>query len=247
MSDQAAELLRQWVMAQAGEHADWVSQSLETIAKGGPERDLHIFLGLAPRKLGKADLNLSDEDLKAADQARSGWSPEGWSVDGAARVLALLKSAGNRAFSDRFKDLRRTADMAELIAFYRGLPLYPDPETLHFEVGEGLRSNIRAVFEAIAHNNPYPRDHFDEHRWNHMILKALFVDSQLTPILGLRERANPELARILVDYAQERWAAGRPVTDELWIPVKPFRNDPSIKTALDEALASGKLTEEVLL
>jgi len=49
-----------------------------------------------------------------------------------------------------------------------------------------------------------------------MILKALFIDSQLWPIQGLDERANPELALILCDYAHERWAAGRAVTPELW-------------------------------
>lgn len=246
MGHTPAELLRTWVLAQASDQADWVSDSLTKLAEGAPERDLHIFLGLAPRRLGKVDLALTEADIAAANAARPGWSPEGWSIDGAARVLALLTSAGNRAFVDRFKDLRRTADMAELIAFYRGLPLYPDPDTLHFEVGEGLRSNIKAVFEAIAHNNPYPRDHFDEHRWNHMILKALFVDSTLSPITGLRERANPELARILVDYAQERWAAGRPVTPELWIPVIPFRNDTPVKDMLDDAIAQGHLTAEAL-
>lgn len=240
------DLLHQWVVAQTGEEEAWVNQSLEAIGKGGPERDLHIFLGLAPRRLGKTDLSLSQADLDAANAAHSGWTPTGWSIDGAARVLALLFSAGNRAFADRFKDLRRTADMSELIALYRGLPLYPEPTKLEFEVGEGLRSNIKAVFEAIAHHNPYPRDHFDEHRWNHMILKALFVDSQLSPIIGLEERANPELARILVDYAQERWAAGRPVTDELWIPVRPFRDDPAIKSKIDDAIADGHLTEETL-
>jgi len=240
------ELLDQWVTAQAGDQATWITQSIDTIAKGGSEKDLHIFLGLAPRRLGKADLALSEADLATADAARPGWMPAGWSIDGAARVLALMSSAGNRAFADRFKDLRRTADMAELIALYRGLPLYPNPETLEFEVGEGLRSNIKAVFEAIAHNNPYPRDHFDEHRWNHMILKALFVDSRLSPIIGLKDRANPELARILVDYAQERWAAGRPVTEELWIPVRPFRDDPAIGVHLKQAIADGHLTEEAL-
>lgn len=246
MAETPAELLRRWVTAQCGDQHDWIETSLDKISRGGPERDLHIFLGLAPRKLGKADLDLTDADIAAADAAHKGWNPAGWSVDGAARVLALLSASGNRPFSERFKDLRRTADVAEMIALYRGLPLYPHPDSLDFETGEGLRSNIRAVFEAIAHNNPYPRDHFDEHRWNHMILKALFVDSTLSPIIGLTERANPELARILVDYAQERWAAGRPVTSELWIPVKPFRNDPAIADQLTKAITDGHLTEEAL-
>jgi hypothetical protein len=241
-----AGLLKDWIFAQAPDQKDWITTSLATIADNAPERDFYIFMGLAPRKLGKADLVLTEADLKAADAAHPGWNPAGWSIDGAARVLALLTATGNRSFAERFKDLRRTSDVSEMIALYRGLPLYPDPETLDFEVGEGLRSNIRAVFEAIAHNNPYPRDHFDEHRWNHMILKALFVGSTLSPILGLETRANPELARILVYYAQERWAAGRPVADNLWLPVKPFRNDPLIAEHLAKAIRDGHLTEEHL-
>jgi len=55
-----------------------------------------------------------------------------------------------------------------------------------------------------------------------MVLKALFIDSTLAPIQGLDERANPELAQILCDYAHERWAANRPVTHELWRCVGPF-------------------------
>lgn len=235
------DLLRRWVLAGAGNEAPWVEERLAALAAGAPERDLHIFLGLAPRRLGKADLELTDEDHASAYAARPGWRVSGWSIDGAARVLALLIHAGQRPFAERFKDLRRTADAAELIALYRGLPLYPEPESLAFEAGEGLRSNMRAVFEAIAHDNPFPRDHFDEHRWNHMILKALFVDSRLAPVMGLDERANPELARILIDYAEERWAAGRPVSEELWRPVRPFADDPAIRTALDRARAAGHL------
>ena len=106
-------------------------------------------------------------------------------------------------------------------------------------MGEGLRSNIRAVFEAIAHENPYPREHFDEHRWNHMVLKALFVGSRLAPIDGLDARANPELARILHEYAHERWAAGRPVTPELWRCVGRFATGEMALADLARALGEG--------
>ena len=242
MPDQPVELLRRWVSAQAGDAAQWFGEAIDGM---GSERDLHIVLGLAPRRLGKADLALTATDLADADAAYPGWNPSGWSIDGAARVCALLAFNGQRPFAEVFKDLRRTSDVAEMIALYRGLPLYPEPESLHFECGEGLRSNLKPVFEAIAHNNPFPRDHFDEHRWNHMILKALFVDSTLAPITGLDERANPELARILIDYANERWAAGRPVTEELWRPVKPFQNDPIISQMLDKARAEGHLQGEL--
>lgn len=239
------ELLCAWVSRQAPEQADWFNEVIANLSGGAPERDLHIALGLAPRKLGRGDLELEASDLEEARAARDGWDPSGWSVDGAARIAALLAHGGQRPFAERFKDLRRTADVGEMIALYRGLPLYPEPDRLDFETGEGLRSNIRAVFEAIAHHNPYPRDHFDEHRWNHMILKALFVDSTLHPIVGLDDRANPELARILRDYAHERWAAGRTVTPELWRCVGPFADADGalddLKRALegDEPGASG--------
>ena len=233
MGDNPLDLLRGWVMRQAGDQAEWFDEALTALGRSPVERDLHVVMGLAPRRLGKADLELSESDLAAADAARPGWDPSGWSVDGAARVAALLAFRGQRPFADTFKDLRRTADAAELVALYRGLPLYPNPETLHFEAGEALRSNLKPVFEAVAHRNPFPRDHFDQHRWNHMVLKALFVGSELAPIAGLDERANPELARILIDYARERWAASRPVTPELWRPVRPFADDPSVRAELD--------------
>ena len=237
-----SDLLKRWVLARAGEEAGWVEDSLAALAAGAPERELHIFLGYAPRRLGKADLGLDAAELAEADAARPGWNPAGWSLDGAARVLALLVFKGERSFAETFKDLRRTADVAEMIALYRGLPLYPEPEALGFEVGEAMRSNVRAVFESVAHENPFARDHFDEHTWNHMVLKALFVGSRLSLISGLDQRANPELARILREYAHERWAAGRAVTPELWRCVGPFAADDEAVADLRRAL-DGEPTE----
>lgn len=246
LADTPEQLLEIWIAAQSGDAAPWVADQLQLLSQSTKERDLHIFLGLAPRRLGKADLILSADDLKSADKVLPGWQPDGWSIDGAARVLGLLRFKGARAFAEIFKDLRRTSDAAEMIALYRGLPLYPEPAALDFEVGEGLRSNLKPVFEAIAHRNPFARDVFDQHRWNHMILKALFIEVDLAPIAGLKQRANPELARILVDFAKERWAAGRPLAAEHWISVAPFRDDPAIKPELDQAIAEGRLTQGAL-
>jgi len=234
-----AELLQRLVLSQAAEHAPWVSKSLAQLAAGPPERTLHIFMGLVPRRLGKADLIFSDQDRSDAQEARPGWRLDGWSIDGAARVLALLVFRGQRPFAELLKDLRRTADAAELIALYRGLPLYPEPESLHFEAGEALRTNTRPVFEAVAHHNPFPREHFDVHRWNHMVLKALFIGSRLAPIDGLDDRANPELARILHEFAHERWAAGRSVSPELWRCVGRFAVDDADVADLAHALTLG--------
>lgn len=226
MTDSPSGLLQEWLQRQLPQDEfAWLEAQVER-ARGGSDRELHIALGMVPRKLGKADLMVSDGDLADASATRPGWDPRGWSVDQAARILLLLESGGDgNDFAVRFRELCRTADPAEAVAFYRGLPLYPTPERLEPQAGEGLRTNMRAVFEAVAHRSPYPRERFDQNRWNQMVLKALFVGSTLAPVQGLDERANAELAGILRDYAHERWAAGRPVSPELWRCLGPFAAD----------------------
>lgn len=241
MSDTARKLLRDWLLRQLEPaRGAWLDAQIAALAKDSADAALEIALGMAPRKLGKAQLALSDPDLAAADQAIAGWDPRGWSVTDAARILLLSGlPSGSKPFAERFRALCRTADVAELTTLYRGLPLYPDPAALEEQVGEGLRSNMRGVFEAIAHRNPYPKAHFDQHRWNHMVLKALFIGSPLAPIQGLDERANPELARIMCDFAHERWAAGRPVPFEIWRCVGPFAEGGAIDD-LARVLSSGE-------
>ena len=129
---------------------------------------------------------------------------------------------------------------------YSGKDKTPDPKTaaaLLDQVGEGLRSNMRSVFDAIAHNSPFPKTHFDEHRWNHMVLKALFIGSPLAPIQGLDERANADLARMLCDFARERAAAGRPVPFEIWRCVGPFAQGQAIDE-LARVLSRGEAIEK---
>lgn len=237
-------LLREWLLRQLEpERGAWLEAQLATLQEDPSDEALDIALGMIPRRLGKAGLALADADLAAAGKAVPGWDPRGWGVAEAARILVLasLPAAGKR-FAERFRALCRTADVAELVTLYRGLPLYPDPAALEEQVGEGLRSNMRVVFEAIAHRNPYPKAHFDDHRWNHMVLKALFIGSALAPIQGLDERANPQLARIMCDFAHERWAASRPVPFEIWRCVGPFAEGQALED-LARVLERGEARE----
>jgi hypothetical protein len=244
MSDAGRTLLREWLLRQVdATGARWLDGQIAALSKDSSDAALDFALGMIPRRLAKAALALTASDLAAAGKAVAGWDPGGWSVTDAARILLLsgLPAAG-KPFAERFRALCRTADAAELVTLYRGLPLYPDPAALEEQAGEGLRSNMRGVFEAIAHRNPYPKAHFDDHRWNHMVLKALFIGSPLAPIQGLDERANPELARIMCDFAHERWAAGRPVSFEIWRCVGPFAEGRAIDD-LARVLASGEAIE----
>jgi hypothetical protein len=71
-----------------------------------------------------------------------------------------------------------------------------------------------------------------------MVLKALFVGSALWPIVGLDTRSNPALARMLRDYAHERWAASRPVSPELWRCVGPHATGAALQD-LEKVLKQG--------
>lgn len=225
MTGKAAELLRQWLNNRlTAEQSVWFETQLQKIELSNSDRELHITLGMIPRKLGRADLSPNAAELADANQLQAGWNPQNWSIDIAARVAVICQLAEQRpeSFAATVTDLCRNADLAESIAIYSGVCFYPQSDDLDALIGEGLRTNIRSVFEAIAHHNPYPATNFDENRWNHMVLKALFIDSTLAPIYGLDKRANAELASILCDYAKERRAAGRSVTYELWRCVGPF-------------------------
>lgn len=217
-------LLLQWLRRQAAPEAvAWLENQRAGDAK------LFVTLGLASRRFPKAELRLGRDDLAAAGEARPGWDPRGWSLADAARILLLADHSRHDAgFAGVFRDLCRTADVSEAIAFYGGLPLYDRPLELEAQAAEGARSNMRVIFEAVAHRNPFPRERFDESRWNQMILKALFVGSALSPIQGLDERSNARLAAMLVDFAHERWAAGRTVSPELWRCVGPFAGESEI-------------------
>ena len=218
-----AHAIEQWLVARLpGDAAAWLKDSAQRLRGGGSDKDLYMSVSLVPRKIGKADLALSAAELGQATAARPGWNPREWSLDQAARVYLLLAAGSDGAtFSRRLDQLCATADVGELVAFYRGLPLYPDQPRHVLRAAEGVRTNMKAVFQAVAHCNPYPSEQFAEPAWNQLVLKALFIGASLDPIIGLDCRANPALARMLCDYAHERWAAGRPVSPELWRCVGP--------------------------
>jgi hypothetical protein len=217
------QALEQWLIARLpGDAAQWLKSSAQWLRDGGGDKDLYMSVSLVPRKIGKADLGLSAAELGQATAARPGWDPREWSLDQAARVYLMLAAGSDGAtFSRQLDQLCATADVGELVAFYRGLPLYPDQPRHVLRAAEGVRTNMKAVFQAVAHRNPYPSEQLAEPAWNQMVLKALFIGALLDPIVGLDRRANPALARMLCDYAHERWAAGRPISPELWRCVGP--------------------------
>ncbi|ARV62697.1 hypothetical protein BZZ01_32295 [Nostocales cyanobacterium HT-58-2] len=222
-----ADLLHSWLQQRvAQEQLTWLDQKREQIQTTANTRVFFSAFSAVPRYTGKNDLNLTPQELKAADKLQTGWFPKHWSVDQAARTLLVLSlpQDDTENYLKTLAQVFNAADVGELISLYRALPLLPYPEKHRARASEGVRSNMTAVFNAVALQNPYPAEYLDDLAWNQMVLKALFVGSPLHLIQGLHQRANPELAQMLVDYAHERWVAKRTVSPELWRLVGRFAN-----------------------
>lgn len=239
-------ILYRWISAEIPDKGrEWLSGKLEQLAADPSERNLFIAFGAAPRFLGKQPLHLSEADRQQATALRPGWNPSHWTTDQATRVLLLL-SLPNQDPDKLVNTLNRlfsTAEVGELTALYLSLPLLPYPEQHRFRATEGFRTNMNVVFNALALDNPYPAEYLDEAAWNQMVLKALFIGTPLHRIHEVDTRTNPTLARILADFAHERWAAKRPVPVELWRMVGPYLDSNTLPD-IEKLFAQGTETEQ---
>ncbi|EAZ89542.1 EboA family metabolite traffic protein [Crocosphaera chwakensis] len=223
----------------------WLHWTIEKLSENQSQQTLFIGFSQTARQVGKANLSLSQEELAIAHQLRSGWMPGHWTVDQTVRTLLLLNFHKEDAddYLASVEKLFSAADVAEQIALYQSLPVLPYPEQFKARAIEGLRTNMVTVFNAIALHNPYPADYFEEAAWNQMVLKALFVESHLSQIQGLDSRVNAKLAKMLSDYAHERWSAGRSVNPQLWRGMGSF-TEGQILADLEKVLKEGERFEQ---
>lgn len=217
---------------------EWFEQQTNKLENNFQSRTFYLTFSSAPRFIGKHQLRVTQEEAKYASQLREGFHLESWNLLQCVRTyfLLLLPHEDPQNFISQINQLHETADFDEQVSLYAALPLLPHPELLSRRATEGIRTNITDVFDAIALHNPYPHDYLAEGAWNQMVLKAVFMQRPLYRIYGADDRVNEELARMLIDFAHERWAANRQVTPELWRFVGPFLNEdtiPDIKKTLE--------------
>ena len=203
---------------------NWVDTQYKALDQAFIRSKFHLAFGATPRRVGKAALQVSEEELEAVSGIRPGLRPDTWTIDQATRILFLLLLPHDTAEAhyEAVFDVFDTADMGEQAALFAAFPLLPYPAQYKALAAEGIRTNMTVVLEAIALHNPYPAEFLEENAWNQLFLKCTFTDRPLYKIHGINLRENPELARIISDYAHERWAAGREVTPEIWCPVGPY-------------------------
>ncbi len=245
MATQVQDCLQEWIRSRVDESVgSWIDETTQKIA-AGESKPLYLRFGLAARKVPKSDLNLKEQELAAAEAVRPGWRPANWSLIDAVRTLFVLSIPADEesryvATLDR---LFAAGEVHELVALYQALPLYPFPTAHVNRTGEGIRTNMRSVFCSVAHDNVYPSEQLPEGLWNQMVLKCLFVEASLFPVVGLEQRNNVTLSQMLSDYAHERWAAKRTVHPELWRCVDIDRYEPAAAD-LERVLSEGNNVEK---
>lgn len=201
----------------------WLS---EKVTPAGDTRQFNIAFVSAPRKTGKAVVQVTKEQDAAIREAGAGLNITTWTTDRLCRIWLLfsLDHTDREKYFQTIEQLFLTAEVNELVALYSALAVLPYPEMWVKRCAEGIRSSIGAALGSVACNNPYPAAYLDEQAWNQLVLKAIFTDTPLNEIIGLNERSNADLAITLSDYAHERWAAHRFLNPLVWRCVGKFIN-----------------------
>lgn len=205
-----AELLNQSIQSLASStELAWLEDKLKADSKG-----LSLAFVIAPRQIAKTPVGIIP-----------GWNWHNSTLDQLVRVYLLIHLAEKEDGKSRIETLFDTAEMNELVALYRALPVLPMPEIWLHRATDAVRSNMGPVFDAIAFDNSYPKAYFSELAWNQLVLKCIFNDKPIHLIEGLDERANQALADTLADFAHERWAAGRRVPSQVWRLIRNFQTN----------------------
>ena len=218
----------------------WLDAAAAEIEEAPPAERFGALLSAASRHAPRGPLAPTDAERREVASRLEGLEIERWTLLETMRV-ALILARRDLATAEAVaatESAFRFADEGELCALYRSLALWPDAARFRWRAGEGCRTNMRSVFEAVACDTPYPAAHFDDSAFRQCAIKAVFVGAPLWRVHGLDRRLSPELARMALDLADERRSAGRPVQAELWLALGSHggtRGVASLERELDPA------------
>ncbi|MEU0410589.1 EboA domain-containing protein [Streptomyces griseorubiginosus] len=178
---------------------------------------------LADARIAVSDDASAVDGLFALAARRCGRDPldageGGWTVDDAVRALLLLALPlrGERLAVVATR-LYRVGGAAERRAVLRSLSLLEQASDLGDRAlpltEDALRTNDPRLIAAAL--GDYGARHLDAPAFRQAVLKCVFVGIPLAGVAGLDERADPELARMMADFATERRAAARPVPPDV--------------------------------
>ncbi|MDG1572611.1 EboA domain-containing protein [Robiginitalea sp. M366] len=237
-SNIAPDALGQWLVAEGGaEAAAWLKSQLAGILDPPSGHKLFMAYSLCGRKFPDTPIApppaalmdqmtyLREHQIRSRELAR-------------VYLLARVLDANPEYFVPKVRQLAQVADTGELVTLLRYLSTLPSAAQLSDLAVDALRTNIADVFDAIALRNPYPARYFNTDQWNQMYLKAAFMQRDLLAIPGVEARANADLARIISDYAHERWAASRDIDPIFWRPVAAYLDQDGLLADMRRLLKS---------
>lgn len=203
------------------------------------------LISLASRFIPKQLLMLTETESTRVKMLIAGWNLDSWNILSTVRVSFILARSDllSSTFADTFNQWFSYADEGELCAYYRAIPLLPEPQRLVWRAAEGCRTNMKTIFMAVACDSSFPCMYFDDVAWNQLIVKALFTDTPLARVYGVDSRLSNELTHIVLDYMDERSSAGRHIPVDAWLCIGTT-NDLRFDQAVETALQSPSLTQQ---
>jgi hypothetical protein len=202
------------------EQNKWLESALKHInSSDDPINDLLNLSAAVRRKLGTGLLGSDANPLQLA----SGLFARHWTVADAGRALLILRSVLTDASQAQtiIQTYFQQGDESEVATITRILILFANGETLKSYAREVGRTNSKPLFAALAQYNPYPAKYYSDHEFNQLVLKALFMGIGIDPVIGLLQRANPELSQMCEDYIKERVSANRTIPSDIWLALEP--------------------------
>ncbi|MEU6482669.1 EboA domain-containing protein [Streptomyces sp. NPDC046887] len=145
-------------------------------------------------------------------------TPFEWTVDDAVRALLIdaLPLSGPPLY-EVLSRLYQEGDTAERRAVLRALPLLDRGGRVGDLALPLVRGALRTHDPALitAALGRYAADRLDDAGYRQAVLTCVFSGIPTARVEGLGERTDPELVRMLADFARERLAAGRDIPDDI--------------------------------
>lgn len=202
--------------------------------------------GLISRNIPSTILQLTTEEKALIEALYPGFTENNWDLQQLCRSLLMTHLPLDQNV-EIVKNLAEMAAIKELVCLYKGLYFLKNAPDFVLMVQEGIRTNMVAVFDAIALENPFASKYLPVDAWNQLVLKAVFMGRPLYQIIDLDLRKNEKLALIVHDFIHERWSAGRLVTPEIWRLTAGYVNS-EIAADLVNAIQTGDtLTQQAAI
>jgi hypothetical protein len=148
----------------------------------------------------------------ARNVGRGQLTDDDWTVDLVVRGLLLVGVPAEEVLQ-----VYRFGDAAEKHAVLRALGVDEVEAGLGDQglviVADAVRTNDQRLLAAAL--GPYATKWLPQADFRQAVLKCVFAGVPLAVVDGLPERADPELTRMMKDFAAERTAAGREVPADL--------------------------------